>query len=267
MYTCILFSDRRSDLDSFLRSDTSSGCTTGTGLNRYSNQSDKLLPNGQNVYTALPTHHEGGVNGELSVIDCSVVDSENVTEYCQHQLNVSTEKRRYSSGSEDMENEVQDTDLRDSTSRYRLSFLSTDSNLKITSEFNSDNEDSNVNDAVINVDSETLALTKTQATENEQNLINNILNIYENTKDSQIPQDPLVSISQVERDKQSEPDLSEGKKFTESAPDLKQTVHSVPEYSNFTSDMSKQPLLGSLPDVSVVGETDIDADSSQLMEV
>ena len=79
---------------------------------------------------------ENGVN-DLSVMDCSVIDSEYVTEYCQNKMQVSNEKRRYSSGSEDDEN---DNISRESTSKNRLSFLSTDSDLKIHSDFVSETD-------------------------------------------------------------------------------------------------------------------------------
>ncbi|RUS84481.1 hypothetical protein EGW08_007777, partial [Elysia chlorotica] len=59
--------------------------------------------------TGCPQHHAHQlapcyeeVVGELSqVLDCSMVDSEMVTEYCQHNLQVNQEKPRYSTGSED----------------------------------------------------------------------------------------------------------------------------------------------------------------------
>ena len=134
MFYCLYsVSERGSHLDSYLLD--SSCTTTGTGVNRYSNQSDKLLPNG-NGYTPLPTTMENGVN-DLSVMDCSVIDSEYVTEYCQNKMQVSNEKRRYSSGSEDDEN---DNISRESTSKNRLSFLSTDSDLKIQSDFVSETD-------------------------------------------------------------------------------------------------------------------------------
>ncbi|GFS09433.1 adhesion G protein-coupled receptor L3 [Elysia marginata] len=52
------------------------------------------------MHQLAPCYEE--VVGELSqVLDCSVVDSEMVTEYCQNNLKVNQEKPRYSTGSED----------------------------------------------------------------------------------------------------------------------------------------------------------------------
>lgn len=250
------FADRRS-LDSFLRSDVSSGTTTGTGVNRYSNQSDKLLPNGQNVYTALPTHYEGGVIGDLSVIDASVIDSEYVTEYCQHNMDVSKEKRRYSTGSEDSDN----ADQKDNISRDSISkILAAESDLKLNSEFNSDNEEGQVNYAVLeNGGTKTfLGSADDCKIESERNALNDLLSMYMSSKDKE-----ELSVTE-ERTSSSQGMLnSEGKcvdndkNITKSAPDLKYATHS---YTNQNMNTSTHPLLGSLPDLSTIREEEGDSE-------
>lgn len=70
----------------------------------------------------------GGIAGDLSVAECSVVDSEYVTEYCQNNMQVSMEKKRYSSGSED------ECVEENHENKNRLSVLSEDSAVK-NSEF------------------------------------------------------------------------------------------------------------------------------------
>ncbi|XP_045158633.2 adhesion G protein-coupled receptor L1-like isoform X1 [Mercenaria mercenaria] len=253
--------NRRSDLDSFLRSDVSSGNTTGTGVNRYSNQSDKLLPNGQNIYTAMPTHYEGGVAGDLSVVDASVIDSEYVTEYCQHNMQVSKEKQRYSSGSDNSEDEGHKDNIPpDSISKDRLSFLSTDSNLKQNSEFTSDNEEGKINYAVLEEGENKTFLNKNDSlkTESERNKLNELLSMYQNTKDINgihVPGEP-ISTSEEILDSNGECKNNE-KDITKSAPNLKYPTHF---YNNQGMDSSTHPLLGSLPDLSTIREEDGDSD-------
>ncbi|CAL1548473.1 unnamed protein product [Lymnaea stagnalis] len=59
-----------------------------------------ITKNGPNQLT--PCYETEGVVGDLSeYIDCSVVDSEFVSEYCRHNMQVSMEEKRYSTGSED----------------------------------------------------------------------------------------------------------------------------------------------------------------------
>lgn len=67
---------------------------------------------------------EGGIVGDLSVADCSVIDSEYVSEYCHNKMQVSMEKRRYSSGSEEEGHEE------NNDHKNRLSVLSEDSAVK-----------------------------------------------------------------------------------------------------------------------------------------
>lgn len=247
--------DRRS-LDSFLRSDISSGTTTGTGVNRYSNQSDKLLPNGQNVYSVLPTHYEGGVIGDLSVIDASVIDSECVTEYCQHNMDVSKEKRRYSTGSEDSDNE----DQKDNISHDSISkILAADSDLKLNSEFNSDNEEGQVNYAVLeNGETKTFLGTADGCkTESERNVLNDLLSLYMSSKDKEEISVTEQTSSSQEILKPEDKCADNDKSITKSAPDLKYPTHS---YNNQSMNSSTHPLLGSLPDLSTIREEEGDSD-------
>ena len=246
------FSDRKSEYDSFLRSDTSSGCTTGTGVNRYSNQSDKLIPNGQNQYSSMPTHYEDQVNGSLSVIDCSVVDSEFVTEYCQHEMQVSKEKKDFDSGSE-TEDDAKDNISRDSISKNRLSFLSTDSNLKLHSDFASDNEEGKVNVAVLD---EMEGTCKTNS-ESEKNLLN-LLSMYQGKNG--VDRSNSISSSQKKLDTVDSSQADETVKSTKSAPNLKVPLANK-EHSDNQNSESVVPLLGSLPDLSTVQESVSDEES------
>lgn len=230
---------RGSNLDSYLLD--SSCTTTGTGVNRYSYQSDKLLPNGQNPYVPLPTHMENGVN-DLSVFDCSVVDSEYVTEYCQQSMQVSREKRRYSSGSEDDE---KDNISRESTNKNRLSFLSTDSELKIQSDFVSENDDSMINyvdenEDNLNGDNDKIGEF---AKDFIHNLIESVKKEFPDTKDKSIYDCLDDSQEKTAKDLNKLPVVK-----TNSTPNVRVVVdynfHGEPDI-----DMSSQPLLGSLPNM------------------
>ena len=227
-------------MDSYLLD--SSCTTTGTGVNRYSNQSDKLLPNGQNPYVPLPTHMESGVN-DLSVMDCSMVDSEYVTEYCQQSMQVSNEKRRYSSGSEDDEN---DNISRESTNKNRLSFLSTDSELKIQSDFVSENEDCPVNceDDLENKMIENKDKIGEFAKDFISNLIESVRKEFPDTKDKSIYDCVGDTQDKTKTDFMKKPVLK-----TNSTPNV-QVVVSCNFHSEPAMDTSSQPLLGSLPDIN-----------------
>lgn len=236
---------RSSNLDSYLLD--SSCTTTGTGVNRYSNQSDKLLPNGQNPYSPLPTHMESGVN-DLSVFDCSVVDSEYVTEYCQQNMQVSNEKRRYSSGSEDDE---KDNISRASTNKNRLSFLSTDSELKIQSDFVSENEDSinYVDENEDNIKNEdNINENKDKIGEFAKDFINNLIESvrkeFPDTKDKSIYDCLEGTQEKNKKDFNKIPVVK-----TNSTPNV-QVVVNCNFHSEPVMDMSSQPLLGSLPDMN-----------------
>ncbi|KAH9515232.1 Adhesion G protein-coupled receptor L3 [Bulinus truncatus] len=108
--------NRKSDLENSSSRDTSS---TPVSLNGYmytpgyaNNQNFPVCKTSTFKNTSNVLHNpaqlapccetDGGIAGELSeYLDCSVVDSEFVSEYCQHNMQVSMEEKRYSSGSED----------------------------------------------------------------------------------------------------------------------------------------------------------------------
>ncbi|XP_052257058.1 adhesion G protein-coupled receptor L3-like isoform X2 [Dreissena polymorpha] len=245
---------RRSNLDSYLISDSSSGCTVRTALNRYSNQSDKLLPNGQNVYSAMPTHFEGENVNDLSIQDCSVIDSEFVSEYCQNNLRVINEKREYSSGSEsDDDKEKKLSKSVDSINKDRLSLLSKDSMAKVHSEFTSDNEESKLNLALSNQtydpsgDGDTL-----KRSDSERNCINNLLSMYMSSEGERGVHNPAerMSTSQQKLDSLDRKYIHSNTKMTKSAPDLKLASRSVNQ--NDVLDSTTEPLLG-----TVSNDTDV----------
>ncbi|XP_048757529.2 adhesion G protein-coupled receptor L3-like isoform X2 [Ostrea edulis] len=83
-------------------------------------------PNGH-----IPPYHEyEAVLGDLSEVNCSVIDSEYVSEYCQKELQVSKEINGYSSESDSEEPQ------RDQVEKNRLSILSKDSTEKNSADFN-----------------------------------------------------------------------------------------------------------------------------------
>ncbi|XP_046556840.1 adhesion G protein-coupled receptor L3-like [Haliotis rubra] len=91
--------------------------------------------NGNGFTPLSPCFENGGIAGDLSeVIDCSVIDSEAVTEYCHNNLQVCEEKKRYSSGSEDFK-PVEEIE------HDRLSALSYNSVAKNRDSFISDTDD------------------------------------------------------------------------------------------------------------------------------
>ncbi|XP_071119599.1 adhesion G protein-coupled receptor L3-like isoform X3 [Haliotis cracherodii] len=91
--------------------------------------------NGKGFTPLSPCFENGGIAGDLSeVIDCSVIDSEAVTEYCHNNLKVCEEKKRYSSGSEDFK-PVEEIE------HDRLSALSYNSVAKNRDSFISDTDD------------------------------------------------------------------------------------------------------------------------------
>jgi hypothetical protein len=78
-----------------------------------------------------PQYHEyEAVLGDLSEVNCSVIDSEYVSEYCQKELQVSKETNGYSSESDNEDPQ------RDQVEKNRLSILSKDSAEKNSSDFN-----------------------------------------------------------------------------------------------------------------------------------
>lgn len=144
-----------------------------------------------------------GIVGDLSVADCSVIDSEFVSEYCHNHLQVSLEKRRYSSGSED-------EGIEESIGNNRLSVLSEDSATKHPSDFvpsDVDGEDGGYlephppkkfNDKVVRQLSEYENAPLMPKTESEKNLLNDLLNHYQGQGRKQYPS--MSDIYNVETD-------------------------------------------------------------------
>ena len=118
---------------------------------------------------------------ELSTFDCSVVDSEFVSEYCQTNLQVNQEQNRLSPVSS---NESLTPSYADSIEKNRLSLLSRDSDLQKNNSFSSDkvpvlDEDLMklaVKEKLYDYETEPLMYTNMNTSEAEQNMINNMLN-------------------------------------------------------------------------------------------
>lgn len=198
----------------------------------------------------MPTHYEDAVNGSLSVVDCSVVDSEYVTEYCQHALQVTNEKREYSSGSES-EDEGKDNISHDALSKNRLSFLSMDSNMKLNSDFTSDTEEGKINYAMEG------SLKK--QSESERNLLN-LLSMYQGKNGVSSPSERIcTSQKKLDATDSTESEQTEkiSVKSTKSAPNLKVPLVTK-DYSTNQNSETTVPLLGSLPDLSTVHEDEDD---------
>lgn len=118
-------SDPRSDLESYSSREQTTYSHGGSG--RHSNRKPNSHSNGH-----IPHHRDlDGIAGDLSVADCSVIDSEYVSEYCHNNLQVSRETHRYSSASEETDHMISEEPIE----KDRLSALSTDSALKYNSEF------------------------------------------------------------------------------------------------------------------------------------
>lgn len=118
---------------------------------------------------------------ELSTFDCSVIDSELVSEYCQTNLQVNQEQNRLSPVSS---NESLTPSYTDSIEKNRLSLLSKDSDLQKNNSFSSDkvpvlDEDLMklaVKEKLYDYETEPLMYTNMNTSEAEQNMINNMLN-------------------------------------------------------------------------------------------
>lgn len=118
---------------------------------------------------------------ELSTFDCSVIDSEFVSEYCQTNLQVNQEQNRLSPVSS---NESLTPSYADSIEKNRLSLLSRDSDLQQNNSFSSDkvpvlDEDLMklaVKEKLYDYETEPLMYTNMNTSEVEQNMINNLLN-------------------------------------------------------------------------------------------
>lgn len=118
---------------------------------------------------------DGGIVGDLSVADCSVIDSEYVSEFCHNKMQVSMEKRRYSSGSEEEGNEE------NNDNKNRLSVLSEDSAVK-NSDFVSTEAEMSYSEMSDDDSEKSKDLKKEEEplfpnTNSEKNLLNNLVTI------------------------------------------------------------------------------------------
>ncbi|KAL5015993.1 hypothetical protein ScPMuIL_005582 [Solemya velum] len=119
---------RKSNISSYLSRESS---FLPGDKKHYSNHSEKPLLSDSNGHAGAQAYlRDGAIAGDLSVMDCSVVDSEYVSEYCHNNLQVSQEVKRYSSGSE-----LSYKKSCESVDKNRLSMLSEDSAIKRHSDF------------------------------------------------------------------------------------------------------------------------------------
>ncbi|WAR24253.1 AGRL3-like protein [Mya arenaria] len=171
-------------------------------------------------------------------------------QYCQHALQVTNEKKNYSSGEED--SDVDDKD-NISISKDRLSLLSKESMPKLNADFTSDNEEGKVNYAVLQ---EGKTVKMAAQTESERALFNDLLSMYKTMDGKNEALIPTVRVCTSHQKLESGEGLGcekgENKDITKSAPNLKAPTFSA--YSNQTLDTTSEPLLGSMPDVAVAVE-------------
>lgn len=116
-------SEPRSDSSVFTSHDLN------TPIVRNSSCNGRQLPKESNGYLEPKNHEYEAILGDLSEVNCSVIDSEYVSEYCHKELQVSRETKGYSSGSEDEE------EGHEQFEKNRLSILSEDSIAKNESDF------------------------------------------------------------------------------------------------------------------------------------
>ncbi|KAK3090794.1 hypothetical protein FSP39_014692 [Pinctada imbricata] len=247
-------SDPRSDSEFFTSTgkDTNS-VFTRNGSARTSKQNGQLTDQVPHIY-----HEIDGMAGDLSVMDCSVIDTEYVSEYCQNQMQVSMEKRRYSSGSEDANDSADDA----VENKNRLSVLSDDSAIKNISDFASSEADagdlsySEISDDDSGEVMKALSASETELlvprSDSERNLLNNIQQVKLNIDDEGKKLYP-GSINEIYMYK-----LSSGEDLNHSTPCLKfKSGNTEPPLANDAND-SHDPLLSSLPQLRIIEDEDFD---------
>ncbi|KAL3868658.1 hypothetical protein ACJMK2_041436 [Sinanodonta woodiana] len=244
--------NRRSDMDSFLSSQDS---TTGTKLNRYSNQSEKLLHNGH--HNVLATCCEDGIVGDLSVMDGSVIDTEYVTEYCQKNMMVYQEEKEYSSASEADE----DNALIHNMDKSNVSLLSENSAVKIRSEFvSSELDDGNLSFSNLSSKDYSCSTCQKPTAErsvSEQNLLNKLVSLMkgENTEEG-ICKPNFHSAGCLD---------AEDKIHTETENNSAPNLQYLPKaQENGLVVKCGKPVHGSLPDLSDIPEGEDDIEMDQL---
>lgn len=115
-------SEPRSDSSVFTSHDLN------TPIIRQPSSNSRKVPKETNGYLEPNQHEYEAILGDLSEVNCSVIDSEYVSEYCHKELQVSRETNGYSSESDNDEGH-------DQFEKNRLSILSEDSAVKNESEF------------------------------------------------------------------------------------------------------------------------------------
>lgn len=115
-------SEPRSDSSVFTSHDLN------TPIIRHFSSNSRKVPKETNGYLEPNQHEYEAILGDLSEVNCSVIDSEYVSEYCHKELQVSRETNGYSSESDSDESH-------DQFEKNRLSILSEDSAVKNESEF------------------------------------------------------------------------------------------------------------------------------------
>lgn len=243
---------RKSNISSYLSRDSS---FLPSDQKRYSNHSEKPLLSQSDGHNGVQLYcGNGDIAGDLSVMDCSVIDSEFVSEYCHNNLQVSQEVKRYSSGSE-----VSYRKSCESVDKNRLSVLSEDSAVKNHSDFlpsedqcdvsnseNSDDECERQNN--LNQPEQKPLLSHSQS---EQDLINGITN-----------PNPIGDGMNISREKKNSPSLMEINQNHDSTPN--KTNLSMPNLEVKPDGLerpykeeefgSHDALLYSLPDLSGIDE-------------
>ena len=250
-------SDPRSDSEFF----TSTG--KDSVFSRGGSGKNSKKTNGHTNGHAPHIYHEiDGMVGDLSVIDCSVIDTEYVSEYCQNQMQVSNETRRYSTGSEDnvsVEDGVEN--------KNRLSVLSDDSAIKNNSDFASSVADAgdlsysemsdDEFDHVIKVDHESEETEPlVPRSESEINLLNKLNDVKLN----------MDSVSEVNLYRHY---MSSGEELNHSTPCIKFKPGVTVPPKSYEDDTSGDSLQSSLPQLKITenGDLGIDQPFSHSMDL
>ena len=148
-------------------------------------------------YTNKAANGGGGIAGDLSIADCSVVDSEFVTEYCHNNMQVSMEKREYESGSED------ECSQEHHDNKNRLSVLSEDSAVK-NSDFHSTEAEHSYSEMSDDENDKSKGVPKEMEplmpkTNSEKNLLNNLVNGI-NERQNKVPSSTDLQKSDTNKD-------------------------------------------------------------------
>lgn len=163
------FQKRQSDSDTGICRDSSVFHNSENGTLTFPTSNGK--PPQQNGH-AQGYHDDGGIVGDLSVLDCSIVDSEYVSEYCQQNMLVTYENKRSPIPEEEYSDEKKrfSSASDDSIIKNRESFASTD---KDGVESSDDESDRNKESDGLNVKGEGWPLVTNADSQN--NIINDVM--------------------------------------------------------------------------------------------